>query len=85
MGGPTLAMGDHNDHIHLGWRPLLGPNAKLGRAARRVLSANQWDRFVDRLTSIENPVVRTQPSTYSIKVRTKRASKQRSSNAHVGE
>ena len=25
-------MGDHADHIHVGWRPLLGSNAKLGRA-----------------------------------------------------
>jgi hypothetical protein len=85
MGGPTLAMGDHADHIHLGWRPLLGSNVKLGRAARRILSANQWDRFVNRLTDIRNPVVRTKPSKYSIKVKHKRASQQRSSNAHQGE
>jgi hypothetical protein len=64
---------------------LLGANAKLGRAARRILSANQWDRFVDRLTDIQNPVVRTKPSKYSIKVKRKRAGKQRSSHAHVGE
>jgi hypothetical protein len=85
MGGPTLAMGDHADHIHVGWRPLLGSNARLGRAARRILSANQWDRFVNRLTDIKNPVVRTKPSKYSIKVKRKRASQQRSSNAHQGE
>jgi hypothetical protein len=85
MGGPTYAMGDHADHIHVGWRPMLGANAKLGRAARRILSANQWDRFVDRLTNIQNPVVRTKPSKYSIKVKRKRAGKQRSSHAHVGE
>jgi hypothetical protein len=85
MGGPTYAMGDHADHIHVGWRPMLGANARLGRAARRILSANQWDRFVDRLTGIQNPVVRTQPSKYSIKVKRNRPGKQRSSNAHVGE
>jgi hypothetical protein len=85
MGGPTYAMGDHADHIHVGWRPMLGANAKLGRAARRILSANQWDRFVNRLTNIQNPVVRTKPSKYSIKVKRKRAGKQRSSHAHVGE
>ena len=85
MGGTTLSMGDHADHIHVGWRPLLGSNAKLGRAARRVLSANQWDRFVSRLTDIRNPVVRTKPSKYSIKVKHKRTSQQRSSNAHQGE
>jgi hypothetical protein len=86
MGGPSFAMGDHADHIHVGWRPLLGSNAKLGRAARRILSANQWDRFVARIADIRNPVVRTKPSKYSIKVKRKRSSrKQRSSHAHVGE
>ena len=86
LGGPSFAMGDHADHIHIGWRPLLGANAKLGRAARRILSANQWDRFVDRIADIRNPVVRTKPSKYSIKVERKRSSgKPRSSHAHVGE
>ncbi len=86
LDGPSFAMGDHADHIHVGWRPLLGSNAKLGRAARRILSANQWDKFVDRIADIRNPVVRTKPSKYSIKVKRKRAAgKQRSSHAHVGE
>ena len=86
LGGPSFALPDHADHIHIGWRPLLGSNAKLGRAARRILSANQWDRFVSRISDIRNPVVRTKPSKYSIKVKRKRASsKQRSSQAHLGE
>ncbi len=85
IGGPTYAMGDHADHIHVGYRPLLGTNAKLGRAARRILSANQWDRFVDRIADIKNPVVRTKPSKYSLKVKRKRGGGQRSSQAHVGE
>ena len=82
IGGNTIAMGDHADHIHVGWRPLFGPNERLGRQARRLLSNNQWDRFVDRLTDIENPIVRTTPSKYSIRV--KRTPRQRSSHAHVG-
>jgi len=85
LGGSTYAMGDHADHIHVGYRPLLGTNAKLGRAARRILSANQWDRFVDRIADIKNPVVRTKPSKYSLKVKRKRSGGQRSSQAHVGE
>jgi hypothetical protein len=48
------------------------------------LSTNQWDRFVDRLTDIENPVVRTSPSKYSIRVKRHR-NRGRSSNAHLGE
>jgi Transglycosylase SLT domain len=85
LGGPTLAMGDHADHIHVGFRPLFGPNQRLGRQARRLLSNNQWDRFVDRLTNIENPVVRTSPSKYSIRVKRHRSSGRRSSHAHLGE
>jgi hypothetical protein len=84
MGGPTMAAGDHADHIHVGWQPLYGPNHRLGRQARRLLSNNQWDRFVDRLTDIENPVVRTSPSKYSIRVKRHR-NRGRSSNAHLGE
>jgi len=78
MGPPTLALPDHADHIHVGFQPLLGPNDKLGRAARRILSSNQWDKFVSRLTDIQNPVVRTAPSRYSIRVR-------RGSRAHSGD
>jgi len=80
MGGPTMVLPDHADHIHVGFQPLFGPNERLGRVARQVLSSNQWDKFVSRLTNIENPVVRTAPSKYSIKVKRKR-----SSDAHVGE
>jgi len=81
MGGPTMILPDHADHIHVGFQPLFGTNERLGRVAREVLSSNQWDRFVSRLTNIENPVVRTSPSKYSIKVRRGK----RSSEAHVGE
>jgi len=85
IGGNTIAMGDHADHIHVGWRPLFGPNQRLGRQARRLLSSNQWDRFVDRLTDIENPIVRTTPSKYSIRVKRHRSGGRRSSDAHAGE
>jgi hypothetical protein len=80
LGGPTMVLPDHADHIHVGFQPLFGTNERLGRVARQVLSSNQWDKFVSRLTNIENPVVRTAPSKYSIKVKRKR-----SSDAHVGE
>jgi hypothetical protein len=85
LGGQTLAMADHADHIHVGFRPLYGPNQRLGRQARRLLSNNQWDRFVARLTNIENPIVRSKPSKYSIRVKRHRSGKRRSSHAHLGE
>jgi hypothetical protein len=78
MGPPTFAMGDHADHIHVGFQPLFGSNEKLGRRARRLLSNNQWDRLVARLGDIRNPIVRTRPSKYSISVK-------RASRAHRGE
>jgi hypothetical protein len=81
MGGPTITMADHADHIHVGWRPLYGPNEKLGRQARRLLSDNQWDRLVSRIGDIRNPIVRVKPSKYSIKVKRRH----RASRAHKGD
>jgi hypothetical protein len=80
MGSPTLAMGDHADHIHVGFQPLFGTNTNLGRRARRLLSNNQWDKLVAHLGDIRNPVVRAKPSRYSIRVK-----RHRSSDAHRGE
>ncbi|MGI9081676.1 MAG: hypothetical protein ACR2FZ_05270, partial [Thermoleophilaceae bacterium] len=68
IGGPTLAMADHADHIHVGYRPLFGTNAKLGRQALAVLKPGQWSNLLDRLRTIENPVVPTTPSKYAIKI-----------------
>jgi hypothetical protein len=81
IGGPTLSMRDHADHIHVGFKPLFGPNDKLGRAARKLLSNNQWDKLVNRLGDITNPIVRVSPSKYSIKVKRRH----RASRAHRGE
>ena len=78
MGGQTYAMGDHADHIHVGFRPLYGSaNARLGRQARRLLSNNQWDRLFSHIGDIRNPIVRTRPSKYSIKVKQHRPSRAR--------
>jgi len=80
LGGPTVAMGDHDDHIHVGFRPLFGDNRKAGRQALQVLKPGQWSDLLGRLRKIENPVVPTSPSKYSIPVR-----KKRSSRAHRGD
>jgi murein DD-endopeptidase MepM/ murein hydrolase activator NlpD len=79
LGGPTMAMADHNDHIHVGFHPLFGDNKKLGKQAFEVLRPGQWSDLLDRLAKIDNPVVPTSPSKYSIPV------KKRSSDAHLGE
>jgi hypothetical protein len=75
----TFAMGDHHDHIHVGFRPVYGANSKAARQVAAVLKPDQWIKLIDRISSIDNPEVREQPSEFSVAV-TKRASK-----AHQGE
>jgi hypothetical protein len=77
----TYAMGDHHDHIHVGFRPLYGSNSKLGRQLATVLKPGQWIKLLDRLGQIENPTVRLKPSKYALKVRSAR----RASRAHAGD
>jgi len=80
LGGNTLAMADHNDHIHVGFQPMFGANKKLGKQTLAVLEPGQWSDLISRLGEIENPVVPTKPSKYALPAHPKR-----SSQAHVGE
>ena len=66
IGGTTISMGDHADHIHVGFQPMFGANKKLGRQALAVLEPGQWSDLISRLGEIENPVVPTKPSKYSL-------------------
>jgi hypothetical protein len=79
-GANTVAMSDHHDHIHVGFQPLFGENRRLGKQAFQVLKPGQWSDLVDRLGEIENPIVPTKPSKYSLP-----AEKKRHSDAHQGE
>ena len=63
------AQGDHADHIHVGFQPLAGDSAKLQRQYSSVLKPDQWVKLIDRLNQIENPVVPTKPSKYSLRTR----------------
>jgi hypothetical protein len=81
LGGPTLAMADHADHIHVGFKPLFGANRKLGRQAMQVLKPGQWSDLIDRLGEIDNPVVPTKPSKYALPA----GRRHRASDAHSGE
>ncbi len=76
----TLAMADHADHIHLGFRPQFDPTTKDGKIAESVLKPSQWIKLIDRLGQIDNPTVQLQPSKYAIKAALGRASR-----AHAGE
>ncbi|MDX6641708.1 MAG: hypothetical protein QOF12_2719 [Solirubrobacteraceae bacterium] len=64
----TLALPDHFDHIHVGFRPLFGTNGTLGRQAQAILKPGQWIKLIDRLGQIQNPTVPVKPSKYSITV-----------------
>jgi hypothetical protein len=48
-GGSTLALGDHADHIHVGFAPRIDG----------VFRPVQWVELIKRLGEIENPVVPT--------------------------
>ena len=45
-------MGDHADHIHVGFDPGSGAD---GRGPGSVLKPDQWPKLLDRLSEIENP------------------------------
>ena len=68
----TVAMGDHADHIHVGWAPLYGENKEAAKQIDAILKPKQWIKLIDRLGEIDNPTVAEQPSKYAVKV--KRAS-----------
>jgi hypothetical protein len=75
----TYAMGDHHDHIHIGWRPLFGTNSKAAKQVNAVLKPDQWIKLIDRLNAIDNPTVSLEPSKYAVKV------PERASRHHVGD
>src|SRR5690349_4585699 len=62
----TLSLPDHYDHIHVGFRPLFGTNAKLGSQLSAVLEPGQWAKLMNRLSKIDNPTVPTTPSKFSL-------------------
>ena len=65
----TLAMADHADHIHVGWRPLYGDNKEAAKQINAILKPKQWIKLIDRLGEISNPKVSAQPSKYAVKVK----------------
>ena len=82
----TLSLPDHNDHIHVGFRPLYGSDSKLGRQLNSALKPKQWIKLIDRLGQIDNPKVLTTPSKYAIDdPKTSTTPANRASDAHAGE
>jgi len=62
------SQGDHADHIHLGFPPLFGDNARLRQDRSSVLKPQQWTKLIDRLNEIDEPTVPTRPSKYALSV-----------------
>jgi hypothetical protein len=62
-GGTSFALGDHYDHVHIGYHPIEG-GAEAQFAA--LLKPDQWQRLINRLGEIENPEVPLGPSKYSV-------------------
>ena len=81
IGGATLALADHADHIHVGFQPLFGANTNLGEQAQAALEPGQWSDLVARLSDIDNPVVPIKPSKYSLPASEDRPA----SGAHASE
>jgi membrane-bound lytic murein transglycosylase B len=65
----TLYMADHDDHIHVGFRPTVTNDAKLGAQVAQVLKPGQWIKLIDRIAGIDNPTVLETPSKYAVKAR----------------
>jgi hypothetical protein len=58
----TFAMGDHYDHIHVGFRPVSGASSKDAWRPTAPLRPRQWARLIERIDDIDQPVVhRTAP------------------------
>ncbi|WP_205696476.1 lytic murein transglycosylase [Conexibacter sp. SYSU D00693] len=81
-GAPsTMALPDHADHIHVGFRPTAPEGQGASTKFDAALKPGQWLKLIDRLNAIDNPKVSLAPSKYAVPVpRPDRASK-----AHTGE
>ncbi|MGH2960604.1 MAG: lytic murein transglycosylase [Solirubrobacterales bacterium] len=83
MGGPTLAMSDHADHIHCGFTPQYG-KGELGKQVETILKPDQWNQLLDRIGKLDEPKVPRKPSRYALPAG-KRKGKGGASAAHKGE
>ena len=84
MGGPTFAMGDHADHVHVGYAAY-GSSSGSPLPAPEVLKPEQWERLIDRIAEIDNPEVADSPSKYSVPAGKDEKRGGPASPAHKGE
>ncbi len=83
LGGPSFALSDHDDHVHVGYSSIgAAPGEKAPVTEPQVLKPNQWQRLTERLAEIDNPEVPTEASDASIPTKGKNGS---GSEAHRGD
>ncbi|MDO8209368.1 lytic murein transglycosylase [Conexibacter sp. CPCC 206217] len=63
----TLALPDHDDHIHVGFHAVETPSST--PTLQTLMRPEQWTRLMAQLGTIQNPTVLTSPSRYAIKDR----------------
>jgi hypothetical protein len=61
-----FAMSDHDDHLHVGFKPA-GESSLTGGSIDATLGAAQWRELTERLGEIRNPEVPTEPSPSALK------------------
>jgi hypothetical protein len=64
----TLAMADHYNHIHVGFRPLFAQSASLAGSLSSSITPSQWIKLIARLGEIPDPTVSSGPSAAAIPV-----------------
>ncbi len=76
LGGPSFALPDHYDHIHVGYAPEPGdvdykggPGSSASSQFNSLLKGGQWKRLIGRIAQIHNPKVPTKPSRFSLNIR----------------
>ncbi|MEV4418906.1 lytic murein transglycosylase [Patulibacter sp. NPDC049589] len=62
-----LALPDHDDHIHVGFKPQGGTSGELGKQVQQLLEPGQWIKLIDRIGEITNPEVSPTVSKSAIK------------------
>jgi len=67
IGGPTIKMADHADHLHVGFRRA-GGGGRPG-VGSPVLKRDDWFKLIKRLGDIDNPAVSRRASKSSLPAR----------------
>ncbi|CAN5587639.1 hypothetical protein BH10ACT11_BH10ACT11_06190 [soil metagenome] len=88
FGGPSFALPDHDDHVHVGYSPS-GPTPAASDGQQQfaqILKPDQWRRLIARIGDIDNPTVSRKPSEASLPAgKAGKNSSGRASSAHLGE